>query len=42
MKGFHNSFSKYCAWCDEQVEKGLKTMNWGKWWDEIGSKEQST
>lgn len=39
MKGFHNSFDRYCNWCNEQAALGLPTMNWGKWWEEIANKE---
>lgn len=37
MKGFHNSFERYCKWCEEQTE--LK-MSWGEWWDKIANKEE--
>ena len=40
LKGFHNSFDKYCAWCDDQVQKGEPTKNWGDWWDEIEKPRQ--
>ena len=40
MNGFHNSFDRYCEWCDEQVEAGLPTMNWGRWWDEVAEREE--
>ena len=41
MKGFHNSFARYCEWCDRQIELGLNTVNWGTWWDEIAEKDNN-
>lgn len=38
IKGFHNSFEAYCEWCENQAKLGLRTVNWGKWWDEIADK----
>lgn len=34
MSGFHNSFDDYLKWHAEQVKKGLKTLNWGDWWEQ--------
>lgn len=40
MKGFQNSFDEYCDWCESQTELGLKTVNWGTWWDTIADKNK--
>lgn len=29
--GFHNSFNKYCEWCETNEER----LNWGEWWETI-------